>query len=88
MEKLNNAQQELREMDELASGNSPVHRLNPLCKLLVTVFYIVTVVSFPKYDLSALVVMVLYPVLLRGFPWGCAFTSCALSCRWCAPWDW
>ena len=64
MDKLNNAQLELREMDELAALNSPVHRLNPLCKLLVTVFYIATVVSFPKYDLSALVVMVLYPVLL------------------------
>ena len=64
MNKLDNAQQELREMDELAAGDSPVHRLNPLCKLLVTVFYIAATVSFPKYDLSALVVMVLYPVLL------------------------
>ncbi len=64
MNKLSNAQQELREMDALAAGNSPVHRLNPLCKLLVTVFYIAVVVSFPKYDLSALVVMVLYPVLM------------------------
>ena len=64
MEKLTNAQLELREMDDLAAAESPVHRLKPLCKLLVTVFYIVTVVSFPKYDLSGLVVMVLYPVVL------------------------
>ena len=64
MEKLKNAQLELREMDDLAAAESTVHRLNPLCKLLVTVFYIVTVVSFPKYDLSGLVVMVLYPVVL------------------------
>ena len=76
MEKLTNAQLELREMDELAAGNSPVHRLNPLFKLLVTVFYIAAVVSFPKYDLSALVVMVLYPVLLfqaAGIPVGLCF---------------
>lgn len=64
MDKLTNAQLELREMDDLAAADSPVHRLNPLCKLLVTVFYIVTVVSFPKYDLSGLVIMVLYPVVL------------------------
>ena len=64
MEKLTNAQMALRQMDELAAADSPVHRLNPLCKLLVTVFYIVTVVSYPKYDLSGLVVMVLYPVVL------------------------
>ena len=89
MEKLNNAQLELREMDELAAGNSPVHRLNPLCKLLVTVFYIAAVVSFPKYDLSALVVMVLYPVLIfqaAGIPVGLCFRKLRIeigraSCR-------
>ena len=64
MDKLSQAQQELREMDTLAAGDSPVHRLGPLSKLLVTISYIVTLVSFPKYDFSGLMVMVLYPVLL------------------------
>lgn len=64
MDKLSNAQSELREMDALAAQDSPVHRLHPLCKLVITIAYIVTVVSFPKYDFSGLVVMVLYPVLL------------------------
>ena len=64
MDKLSQAQSELREMDALAAADSPVHRLHPLCKLLVTVCYIVTVVSFPKYDFSGLAVMVLYPVIL------------------------
>ena len=64
MNKMSQAQSELREMDTLAALDSPVHRLHPLCKLLVTVLYIVTVVSFPKYDFSGLVVMVLYPVLM------------------------
>lgn len=81
MEKLTHAQQELREMDDLAALASPIHRLNPLCKLLVTVFYIVTVVSFPKYDLSGLVVMVLFPVLLfqaAGIPVGLCFRKLRL----------
>ncbi|MGM9603912.1 MAG: cobalt ECF transporter T component CbiQ [Faecousia sp.] len=64
MDKLSQAQSELREMDALAAADSPVHRLHPLCKLLVTVCYIVTVVSFPKYDFTGLVVMVLYPIFL------------------------
>lgn len=64
MDKLSQAQSELREMDALASGNSPVHRVHPLCKLLVTVLYIFVTVSFPKYNFSGLVVMVLYPILL------------------------
>ena len=64
MDKLSGAQSELREMDALAAGTSVVHRLHPLCKLLVTVTYIFIVVSFHKYDLSGLIVMVLYPVFL------------------------
>ena len=64
MDKLSQAQSELREMDALAAEDSPIHRLHPLCKLLVTVAYIAMVVSFPKYDFTGLVVMVLYPVFL------------------------
>lgn len=64
MDKLSKAQKELYEMDGLASGESPVHCLHPLGKLFVTIFYIVTVVSFSKYDFSGLVIMVLYPVVM------------------------
>lgn len=64
MDKLSHAQAELREMDALAAERSPLHRLHPLCKLLLTAVYIVTLVSFPKYALFPLIVMALYPVLL------------------------
>ena len=64
MDKLSQAQSELREMDALAAADSPVERVHPLSELLVTVCYIVTVVSFPKYDFAGLAVMVLYPVIL------------------------
>jgi len=71
MSKVSNAWAELREMDELSAQDSPIHRLHPLAKLLVTLTYIFVVVSFPKYAFSALVVMVLYPVLtfqISGIP--------------------
>ena len=71
MDKLNKAQSELMEMETLAAQDSPAHALHPLCKLLVTIIYIVTVVSFPKYELSGLIVMLLYPVFmfqLAGVP--------------------
>ena len=64
MDKLSKARSELREIDALAAEDSPIHRIHPLCKLLVTVSYIDAVVSFPKYDFTGLVVMVLYPILL------------------------
>ena len=64
MNKMEKALFELGEMDALAARDTPVHRLHPLSKLLVTLGYIVTVVSFNKYDLTGLIVMVLYPILL------------------------
>ena len=63
MNHLSRAQGELREMDMLASQDSVIHRIHPLCKLIVTLVYILEVVSFSKYDLSGLAVMVLYPVV-------------------------
>lgn len=64
MSKISNARAELREMDELSARTSPIHRLHPLAKLLVTLIYLLTVVSFSKYSFSALSVMLLYPVLI------------------------
>ena len=64
MDKLSHARSELREMDALAAEDSPIHRLHPLCKLIVTIAYIATVVSFSKDDFTGLVVMLLYPVFL------------------------
>ena len=76
MNKSEQALSALAEMDELAARQSPIHRLHPIAKLLVTIAYIFTVVSFGKYQLSGLAVMALYPVLLfqlSGIPAGTCF---------------
>ena len=55
----------------LADQMSVIHSLHPLIKLLITVAYIITVVSFRKYDLSGLFVMVLFPIAafeISGIP--------------------
>lgn len=62
MNKAQQASVELRAMDELAAQDSPMHRLSPLSKLFVTVLYIVVTVSFHKYDISGVFVMVLFPL--------------------------
>ena len=64
MNKMEKALSELGHMDELAMQNSPIHRLNAGAKLLSTVVYILIVMSFDKYDLSGLVPMLIWPVLL------------------------
>lgn len=63
MNQAENAAAELRAMDDLAAMDSPMHRLHPAGKLVMTLVYILTVVSFHKYDFSGLTVMVLFPVL-------------------------
>jgi cobalt/nickel transport system permease protein len=64
MNKMEKALSELGHMDELAVQESPVHGMNATAKLLSTVIYILIVMSFDKYDLSGLIPMVLWPVLL------------------------
>ncbi|MBQ4370176.1 MAG: cobalt ECF transporter T component CbiQ [Oscillospiraceae bacterium] len=64
MNKMEKALFELSEMDELAARRSPIHSLNPAAKLITTIIYIVIVASFGKYDLSGLIIMVLYPAIL------------------------
>ena len=63
MNKAEKACEELRAMDELAAMDSPVHGMDPLPKLLLTVFYIFVTVSFNKYDITGLFFMLLFPVV-------------------------
>ena len=84
MNKTESALRQLREMDELAAGHSPIHALHPLAKLLSTIAYIVVVLSFGKYQLSALVVMVLWPVLLFQLS-GIPVKTCFYKLRFVLP---
>lgn len=84
MNKVQNAVYELNEMDELAAGSSPVHKLHPAAKLISTIVYIVTVISFNEYDLDRLVPMLIYPVILFQLS-GIAVSSCFHKLRFALP---
>jgi cobalt/nickel transport system permease protein len=59
-------------LERLALGNSFIHGLYPAAKGIVTLCYIVIVVSVPPANLSGLVPFLLYPVLVAsasGTPW-------------------
>ena len=64
MNKATEAWSEILAVDELSDGDSLIHRLHPLAKFAATILYILLVVSFDKYNLSGLFVMILYPVIL------------------------
>ena len=51
-------------LEELAARDTPIHRLDPRAKVLTTFAFIVTVVSFHKYDVIRLLPLALYPVVL------------------------
>lgn len=55
---------EIRKIEELADRNQWLNRIHPLVKLCITVYYMLLVVSFPKYELSGLLSMILYPFFL------------------------
>ena len=55
-------------MDTLSYADSPLHRMDPRAKLITTLIYIVMVVSFGKYEISALIPFFIYPVVLMA--WG------------------
>ena len=51
-------------MDTLSSQHTAVHQLDPRAKLLTTLVFVVTVVSFGKYEISALLPFFIYPMVL------------------------
>lgn len=51
-------------IDRLSYRNTLVHRLDPRIKLITTMLFLFTVISFSKYEVTALLPFFLYPILL------------------------
>ena len=64
---------DFKQLDLLAMGQSPVHRLDPRAKVLTTLCFILCVVSFHRYEVSAMLPFLIYPaalIALGGLPLG------------------
>ena len=66
MASFDQAQKEIRSIDEMAAEDRWMNVLHPLVKLFITVFYIAVTVSFGKYNLSGVLSMVIYQIFLYG----------------------
>ena len=66
MASFDQAQKEIRSIDEMAAEDRWMNALHPLVKLFITVFYIAVMVSFGKYNLSGVLSMVIYQIFLYG----------------------
>lgn len=74
---------DFKRLDSLATGDSAIHRLDPRAKVLVTLVFIVTVVSFGKYELTAMVPFFIFPAVIIGLgnlPAGYIARKIALLC--------
>lgn len=64
MPRLDSALLDIGGFDLLAAQDTPVHRRDPRAKVVTALAFIVTVVSFGKYEVAALTPLLLYPVAL------------------------
>ena len=75
---------EMGQMDELGRLDTPLHRLDPRVKTVTTVLFVITVMSFPRYRISDLMPLFVYPFALMGagnIPAGAIFKKVA----WASP---
>jgi cobalt/nickel transport system permease protein len=56
----------LRHVDELSSQRTFIHQLDPRVKLITTFIFIVTVVSFKKYEITGLFPFVFFPLFVAA----------------------
>jgi cobalt/nickel transport system permease protein len=66
MRRLAAALQDLRALDTLAARDTPLARRDPRAKLLVTLLFILTLLSFDRYRLGAMLPLALYPAMLAA----------------------
>lgn len=64
MASLQQAVLDLKNLDLLANGNSPIHRLDARAKVLVSFVFIICVVSCNRYEVAALFPFCVFPVVM------------------------
>jgi cobalt/nickel transport system permease protein len=57
---------DFKRLDRLSTGDTALHRLDPRAKVVVTLVFIISVVSFGKYEISAMVPFFLFPVTMTA----------------------
>lgn len=79
---LDNALHEIRRLDDLAAQDTTLHRLDARAKVLVTLFFLVTMLSLGRYEVAGLLPFAAYPLLLAaqgGVPLGLLLRRAALA---------
>lgn len=55
---------DFRQIDDLSYKKTPIHNLDPRVKLITSLVFIIMVVSFDKYEISAFIPFIIYPLYI------------------------
>lgn len=78
--------QAIYSLEQLSGGDTCIHRLHPLTKLITTFVFIVITVSFGSYEFGRLVPLIFYPTVvmaLSGIPYAMLIKRFALALPFC-----
>jgi cobalt/nickel transport system permease protein len=64
MSKIGTSFLDLNYLDDLASRNISINQLDPRAKVFITFIFILTIVSFGKYEVSSLLPFFLFPAIM------------------------
>lgn len=64
MIRLDRSLSQIHSIERKAWQNGWLNQFHPLCKLIITIYFVILTVSFSKYDLTGLLGMILYLVIL------------------------
>lgn len=76
MSKLDKALYELNRMERASEQSSPLHLLDARAKILVTLIFLILVLSLPLSDLTGLILFLIYPIItcsMAGISYGMVF---------------
>lgn len=54
----------IRLLDELSQKDTAIHSIHPISKLFTTIIYLIVVASFNRYEISGLLPLIMYPMVL------------------------
>ncbi|MDF2656166.1 MAG: cbiQ2 [Bacillota bacterium] len=66
MSKLAESLNKIQTLEELSDGITVLHRIHPMAKMITTIFFLVVVISFDRYQISGLVPFFIYPILMMA----------------------
>lgn len=64
MSKIDDSIYNIRLLDELSQKDTAIHSIHPISKLFTTIIYLIVVASFNRYEISGLLPLIMYPMVL------------------------